>query len=226
MSEPVLSLKNVSKTYTSTSEKLTILRNISFSVEAGKILVITGESGSGKSTLLNLVGGLDTPSSGTIEAGRYNVGALREEELTLYRRNVLGLVFQFHYLLREFTALENIMLPARIAGLSRGEAQEKAEALIADVGLSERREHYPPALSGGERQRIAVARALVNDPLLILADEPTGNLDEGNSRMVEALLFSVVRKHGKTLVLVTHDRQLAGQGDTHYILHNGELVSP
>ena len=226
MSEPVLVLKGVSKTYTSSSEKLTILRNCSFSAEAGKIIVITGDSGSGKSTLLNLIGGLDSPSSGAIEAGGYNVGVLNEEELTRYRRNVLGLVFQFHYLLREFTALENIMLPARIAGASRAEAREKAEALIADVGLSERREHYPPALSGGERQRIAVARALVNDPLLVLADEPTGNLDEGNSRMVEALLFSVVRKHAKTLVLVTHDRQLAGRGDQHYVLQNGELVSP
>ncbi|MDR3201048.1 MAG: ABC transporter ATP-binding protein [Spirochaetales bacterium] len=224
MSEAVLVLKDVGKTYTSSSEKLTILKNISFSVEAGKIVVITGESGSGKSTLLNLIGGLDTPSCGSIEAGRYQVGSLREEELTMYRRNVLGLVFQFHYLLREFTALENIMLPARIAGDSPGEAREKAEALIADVGLSERREHYPSSLSGGERQRIAVARALVNNPLLILADEPTGNLDEGNSRMVEDLLFSVVRKHGKTLLLVTHDRQLAARGDQHYNLHAGELV--
>ncbi|MDR1933170.1 MAG: ABC transporter ATP-binding protein [Spirochaetales bacterium] len=224
MSEAVLILKEVGKTYTSSSEKLTILKNISFSVEAGKIVVITGESGSGKSTLLNLIGGLDTPSYGTIEAGRYQVDALREEELTIYRRNVLGLVFQFHYLLREFTALENVMLPARIAGNSRSEAREKAEALIADVGLSDRREHYPSSLSGGERQRIAVARALVGEPLLILADEPTGNLDEGNSRMVEDLLFSVVRKHGKTLILVTHDSQLAQRGDQHYNLHNGELL--
>jgi lipoprotein-releasing system ATP-binding protein len=225
MSEPVLTLKEVGKTYTSSSEKLTILRGVSFSVEAGKIVVITGESGSGKSTLMNLIGGLDAPTSGVIEAGRYNVGELGEEELTVYRRSVLGLVFQFHYLLREFTALENIMLPARIAGASRAEAREKAESLIADVGLSERKEHYPTALSGGERQRIAVARALVNDPLLILADEPTGNLDEGNSRMVEDLLFSVVRKHGKTLLLVTHDRDLAGRGDQHYSLHNAELLA-
>jgi lipoprotein-releasing system ATP-binding protein len=223
MSDAVLILKDVSKTYTSSSEKLTILRGVSFCVEAGKILVITGESGSGKSTLLNLIGGLDTPSSGTIEAGRYQVGALSEDGLTMYRRDVLGLVFQFHYLLREFTALENIMLPARIAGLSHTEAREKAEVLIADVGLESRQDHYPTALSGGERQRVAVARALVNDPLLILADEPTGNLDEGNSRMVEDLLFSVVRKHGKTLLLVTHDRDLARRGDQHYNLHNGEL---
>jgi lipoprotein-releasing system ATP-binding protein len=225
MSEAVLILKEVSKTYTSSSERLTILRNVSFSVEAGKIAVITGESGSGKSTLLNLIGGLDTPSSGTIEAGRYQVGVLSEDGLTKYRRHVLGLVFQFHYLLREFTALENIMLPARIAGLSSGEAREKAEVLIADVGLGSRKDHYPTALSGGERQRVAVARALVNDPLLILADEPTGNLDEGNSRVVEDLLFSVVRKHGKTLLLVTHDHDLAQRADQHYNLHNGELSS-
>ncbi|MDR2588981.1 MAG: ABC transporter ATP-binding protein [Spirochaetales bacterium] len=224
MSEAVLTLKEVSKTYTSASEKLTILRSVSFTVEAGKIVVITGASGCGKSTLLNLIGGLDTPTSGTIEAGRYQVGSLGEDGLTEYRRNVLGLVFQFHYLLKEFTALENIMLPARIAGLSRGEAKEKAELLIADVGLSDRKEHYPTALSGGERQRVAVARALMNDPLLILADEPTGNLDEGNSRLVEELLFSVVRKHGKTLILVTHDKSLAERGDQKYILNSGELL--
>ncbi|MDR1179026.1 MAG: ABC transporter ATP-binding protein [Spirochaetales bacterium] len=225
MSEAVLVLKDVSKTYASSSEKLTILRSVSFSVEAGKIVVITGESGCGKSTLLNLIGGLDTPSSGIIEAGRYQVGALSEDGLTKYRRNVLGLVFQFHYLLRDFTALENIMLPARIAGLSYPEAREKAESLITDVGLESRKNHYPTALSGGERQRIAVARALVNNPLLLLADEPTGNLDEGNSRMVEELLFSVVRKHGKTLLLVTHDSQLARKADQHYTLHGGELLS-
>ncbi|MDR1626296.1 MAG: ABC transporter ATP-binding protein [Spirochaetia bacterium] len=224
MSEAVLVLKDVSKTYASSSEKLTILRSVSFSVDPGKIVVITGESGCGKSTLLNLIGGLDTPTSGSIEAGRYQVGALSEDGLTKYRRNVLGLVFQFHYLLREFTALENIMLPARIAGLSSHEAREKAEILITDVGLESRKNHYPTALSGGERQRIAVARALVNDPLLILADEPTGNLDEGNSRMVEDLLFSVVRKHGKTLLLVTHDSQLAHRSDQRYTLHGGELL--
>jgi lipoprotein-releasing system ATP-binding protein len=224
MSETALTLKGVSKTYTSASEKLTILRDISFSVETGRIVVITGESGSGKSTLLNLIGGLDTPTSGTIEAGNYQVGSLGEDGLTEYRRNVLGLVFQFHYLLKEFTALENVMLPARIAGLPKSEAREKAEMLLSDVGLSDREEHYPTALSGGERQRVAVARALINDPLLILADEPTGNLDEGNSRVVEDLLFSVVRKHGKTLLLVTHDKNLAARSDRRYSLHAGELL--
>ena len=146
-----------------------------------------------------------------------------ENELTVYRRTVLGFIFQFHYLLREFTALENVTLPALIAGLSRDEARERAAKLLDEVGLAARGHHYPPQLSGGERQRVAVARSLVNDPLLLLADEPTGNLDEGNSRLVEDLLFTLTRGRGKTLVLVTHDRHLAGRGDQRFHLYQGSL---
>ncbi len=223
MSDPILVLEGVSKTYASASEELTILRNVSASVGEALITVVTGESGCGKSTLLNLIGGLDAPSSGSIRVGGREISGLDEEGLTDYRRKVLGFIFQFHYLLKEFTALENVMMPALIAGVPRQEALGRAEALVAGVGLGDRKNHYPSMLSGGERQRAAVARALVNDPLLILADEPTGNLDEGNSRVIEDLLFSLVRERGKTLVLVTHDTALAGRGDLLYTLHRGEL---
>jgi lipoprotein-releasing system ATP-binding protein len=137
----------------------------------------------------------------------------------------LGFVFQFHYLLKDFTSLENVMLAGLMNGMRRSKAREKAAALVADVGLSERRNHYPNQLSGGERQRVAVARALMNDPQLILADEPTGNLDEGNSAMIFGLLFDLVSKYGKTLILVTHDRSLADRCGTRYRLHEGELAA-
>jgi lipoprotein-releasing system ATP-binding protein len=225
MNNPVLSLEGVSKKYRSGSEELTVLDNITVRLEHAAITAVTGESGCGKSTLLNLIGGLDSPTAGTIRIGSYEVGSLDEEGLTEYRRKVLGFIFQFHYLLKEFTALENVMMPALIAGKPRKSATARAEELLSEVGLEGRRQHYPTQLSGGERQRVAVARALINDPLLILADEPTGNLDEGNSRIVEDLLFSLVRKHGKTLVLVTHDRRLAEKGDRRYNLHRGELAA-
>ncbi len=223
MTDPILVLERVSKTYSSSSEDLEILRNVSFSLPGACIAAVTGESGCGKSTLLNLIGGLDAPSSGSIRVGAREIGGLDEESLTGYRRNFLGFIFQFHFLLKEFTALENVMMPALIAGVPRREALPRAEALVERVGLRDRRNHYPGMLSGGERQRAAVARALVNDPLLILADEPTGNLDEGNSRVIEELLFSLVRERGKTLVLVTHDMALAARGDLRFLLHRGEL---
>ncbi len=223
MSEPLLVLEGVNKVYPSGSEELRVLKDLTVSVEASAITVVTGESGSGKSTLLNLLGGLDAPTSGTVRVGPYMVSHMDEEELTVYRREVLGFIFQFHYLLREFSALENIMMPALIAGIPKEEARERAGRLLDEIGLSARSHHYPPQLSGGERQRIAVARSLVNDPLLVLADEPTGNLDEGNSRMVEDLLFSLVRSRGKTLVLVTHDLNLARRGDRRFHLFQGSL---
>jgi len=223
MSEPLLVLEGVNKVYPSGSEELRVLKDLTVSVEASTITVVTGESGSGKSTLLNLLGGLDAPTSGTVRVGPYLVSHMDEDELTVYRRGVLGFIFQFHYLLREFSALENIMLPALIAGVSKDEAHGRAAKLLDEIGLSARGHHYPSQLSGGERQRIAVARSLINDPLLVLADEPTGNLDEGNSRMVEDLLFSLVRSRGKTLVLVTHDLNLARRGDRRFHLFQGSL---
>jgi lipoprotein-releasing system ATP-binding protein len=152
-----------------------------------------------------------------------DVSRLAESELTVFRNSVVGLIFQFHYLLDDFTALENVFLPAYMAGANQADAAERARKLLEEVRLTHRESHYPIQLSGGERQRAAVARALVNDPELILADEPTGNLDEANSRAVEEILFALVREHRKTLILVTHDHVLAELGDVRLHLEGGEL---
>ncbi|HUX12289.1 MAG TPA: ABC transporter ATP-binding protein [Spirochaetia bacterium] len=219
----LVSLDSVTKEYLSGSERLRVLDEVTVELEAGKIAVVSGESGSGKSTLLNLIAGLDLPSGGRITVGGYRVQALREEDMTDYRTRVVGLVFQFHFLLRDFTALENVMLPAYMAGMKRGAAEKRAFELLGEVGLSDRAHHYPTQLSGGERQRTAVARALVNDPEIILADEPTGNLDVANSRLVQERLFRLVRGYGKTLILVTHDLELATSGDRRFHIEEGRL---
>jgi lipoprotein-releasing system ATP-binding protein len=219
-----LELREVTKVFSNGNERLTVLNNISLTVPEGSITVITGESGSGKSTLLNLVGGLDLPTQGSIYSMGYQVDSMSETELTEYRSKRLGLIFQFHYLLKDFTALENIMLPALIAGKTKRDAREMALELISAVDLLDRKNHYPTQLSGGERQRTAVARSLINDPGLILADEPTGNLDERNSRSVESLLFQLVRSYGKTLALVTHDAAVAASGDLRFHLERGSIV--
>ncbi|MDR1178357.1 MAG: ABC transporter ATP-binding protein [Spirochaetaceae bacterium] len=227
----LIEVKDAVKTYASPSETLKILTGVSFSLERGSSLAITGESGSGKSTLLNILGGLDRFDSGSVtvyspKTGSVELGRLSEHGLTGYRRNQIGFIFQFHYLLRDFTALENVMLPAYIAGMPKKAALERAETLLGDVRLGERSRHYPSQLSGGERQRVAVARSLVNDPDLVLADEPTGNLDPGNSGMVAELLYALTEKWGKTLIVVTHDQALAARAEQHYVLRSGILSDP
>ena len=223
MSKDIVLISGLTKTFSSASEKLVIFDKLNFSIEEGKKISITGESGSGKSTFLNILGGLESADSGEIIAGSYKVHSLDEKSLTEYRSSFLGLVFQFHYLLKDFTALENVMLPALIAGRSTKEIKEKALSLLEDVKLAERKNHFPSQLSGGERQRVAVARSLINSPSLILADEPTGNLDPANAETVQNLLFSVVDKHKKTLVLVTHDQNIASMTDISYKLYKGNL---
>ncbi|UTC65252.1 ABC transporter ATP-binding protein [Treponema sp. OMZ 788] len=223
MSNDIVLISNLTKTFSSASEKLVIFDKLNFSIEEGKKISITGESGSGKSTFLNILGGLESADSGEILAGSYKVHSLDEKSLTEYRSAFLGLVFQFHYLLKDFTALENVMLPALIAGRPKKETKEKALSLLEDVKLAERKGHFPSQLSGGERQRAAVARSLINGPSLILADEPTGNLDPANAETVQNLLFSVVDKHKKTLVLVTHDKKIASMTDISYKLYKGNL---
>ena len=223
MSKDIVLISGLTKTFSSASEKLVIFDKLNFSIEEGKKISITGESGSGKSTFLNILGGLESADSGAIIAGSYKVHSLDEKSLTEYRSSFLGLVFQFHYLLKDFTALENVMLPALIAGRSKKEIKEKALSLLEDVKLAERKNHFPSQLSGGERQRVAVARSLINSPSLILADEPTGNLDPANAETVQNLLFSVVDKHKKTLVLVTHDQNIASMTDISYKLYKGNL---
>lgn len=223
MSKDIVLISGLTKTFSSASEKLVIFDKLNFSIEEGKKISITGESGSGKSTFLNILGGLESADSGEIIAGSYKVHLLDEKSLTEYRSSFLGLVFQFHYLLKDFSALENVMLPALIAGRSKKEIKEKALSLLEDVKLVERKNHFPSQLSGGERQRVAVARSLINSPSLILADEPTGNLDPANAETVQNLLFSVVDKHKKTLVLVTHDQNIASMTDISYKLYKGNL---
>lgn len=223
--EPLISVENLSKVYNTESEQLEILKNLSLSVERGTKVVITGESGSGKSTLLNIIGALDSPTSGTVKVGGLLISSQDEDKLTYYRSKTLGLIFQFHYLLKDFTAVENVAMSALIAGVPQKKALDHAKALLCDVGLEQRANHFPSQLSGGERQRVAVARALINDPELILADEPTGNLDPENAKAVGNLLFSLVDRYKKTLVLVTHDMKLAQNGDIIYTIRNGNLAS-
>lgn len=225
MNDMLLQVRKVRKVFITGNETLEVLKEITFSVSTGKVVVITGQSGGGKSTLLHLIGGLDSVTGGVIRLGDKVVSEMGEGELTLYRRRTLGFIFQLHLLLREFTALENVAIPALICGVPKKEALERAAYLLARVGLAGRIKHFPQELSGGERQRVAIARALINDPLLILADEPTGNLDEGNARMVQEQLFTLVREYRKALVLVTHDRELAKGGDEQFLLHEGVLHS-
>ena len=221
----IITINQLEKTYVSKGETLTILKDLSLLVPEGQKVIVVGESGSGKSTFLNIIAGIDSATKGTVIAGDWKISDLKEKDLTDYRANFLGLVFQFHYLLKDFTALENVFLPAYMKGLSKKEAIEKAKVLLEDVGLADRMTHLPNELSGGERQRVAVARALINDPKLILADEPTGNLDPANATMISDLLFSMVEKHKKTLILVTHDSKIAQKGDVCYSIKDGKLVT-
>ena len=223
MSKNILTIKNLEKVYVTDSEELTVLKGLNLSVDEGSKIAIVGESGSGKSTLLNIIGGIDNATSGSVQAGDWEVTNLNEIKMSEYRSHFLGLIFQFHYLLKDFTALENVYMPALIAGVSKKEAIERAKALLSDVGISDRINHLPSQLSGGERQRVAVARALINDPNLILADEPTGNLDPANAQKIGELLFSMADKYKKTLILVTHDMNLAAKGDSQFRIVEGRL---
>jgi lipoprotein-releasing system ATP-binding protein len=222
--DPVLvRVRDLVKTYTSGTETLHILQGIGFEIKQGSSVAVTGESGSGKSTLLNILGGLDRCDSGSVMVGGAEITGLTESALSSYRSRRVGFIFQFHYLLKDFTALENVMLPAYIAGMKKKDALEKARILLEDVRLQDRLQHYPSQLSGGERQRVAVARSLVNDPGLILADEPTGNLDTQNSAVVAELLYAGVEKWGKTILVVTHDMAVAERAKVRYTLENGIL---
>lgn len=219
----IVKINSLEKTYSNGTENLTIFKDLNLNVKEGSKTVITGQSGSGKSTLLNIIGSIDSATSGTVIAGPWNVTSLSEKEQALYRSKFLGLIFQFHYLLKDFTALENVYMAAFMAGMSKKQAKEKAESLLCDVGLEKRLNHLPGELSGGERQRVAVARALINEPELILADEPTGNLDPENALLIGNLLFSMAEKYKKTLILVTHDKNLAKNGDVCYSINCGNL---
>jgi lipoprotein-releasing system ATP-binding protein len=221
----ILQIDNLKKTFKDniSGESLTIIDGLSMKVFEGSKNIIIGESGSGKSTLLNIIGALDSITEGSVKVGEFDLSVMDESSLEKFRSKFLGLIFQFHYLLKDFTALENVFIPAYMTGVPKKEAMEKAKSLLVDVGLEHRMNHIPAKLSGGERQRVAVARSLINDPKLILADEPTGNLDPANAKLVSELLFSMVEKYKKTLILVTHDKEIATKGDYCYKIVKGKL---
>jgi len=223
MTTTLIEAKALVKGYHTAAGYVPVLEGLDLEVQAGEMVAIIGASGVGKSTLLHVLGTLDRPDTGSVRIGAADVFALSEGELRTFRNRTLGFVFQFHHLLPEFTALENVMMPLRIARCPAAEARERARALLDELGLSERRDHAPGALSGGEQQRVAVARALVASPRVLLADEPTGNLDHGTGQRLQELLRRLNRTRGITVVVVTHDEGLARISDRVFRLDGGRL---
>ena len=215
--------KDLCKTYTSGPQKVTVWDNINLQVAAGETLAIVGASGSGKTTLLNALGGLDNVDRGEVTIAGHALAALSETQCTALRNQEVGFVYQFHHLLPEFTALENVMMPQLLAGIGRKQAAERAREGLAQLGLAKRTDHKPAELSGGERQRTAIARALVNRPGLVLLDEPTGNLDEQTARQVEDAMLALAQDSDTAFVMVTHDRALAGRMDRCLLLAEQSL---
>lgn len=220
----ILELKNINKTYKGTSETLHILKDLDLVINEGEFVSIIGKSGSGKSTLLNVIGLLDSIDEGEIYIHGEKVDRTNHQKIDLLKNRDIGFVFQFHYLLPEFTALENVMLPALLNNFNnKKNIEEKAKKILDSVGLKERYSHKPNQLSGGEKQRVAIARALINDPKIILADEPTGNLDEETSNEIHNLFRKINRENNQTIIVVTHSRELANITDKRYSVKNGKL---
>ena len=217
----MIEINNITKSFGS----LQVLKGISLHIDKGEVVSIVGPSGAGKTTLLQIIGTLDAPNSGTVRVDNIDVTTLSQNKLSDFRNRHLGFVFQFHQLLPEFTAIENIMIPAYIAGRSNKEAKARAEELLQFMGLTDRARHKPAELSGGEKQRVAVARALVNNPAVILADEPSGSLDTKNKQELHQLFFDLRRQYGQTFVIVTHDEQLATLTDRTIHLRDGVVIS-
>ncbi len=220
----VLKLRNVVKTFDQGPIKIPVLQGIDFELGRGERVAIVGASGTGKSTLLHLMGGLDRPTQGDVMIHNQSLAGQSEAALAAIRNRSLGFVYQFHHLLAEFSALENVAMPLLIRGQSASEARNAAQAILEEVGLAARLHHKPGEMSGGERQRAAVARAMVTRPSCLLADEPTGNLDEQNSTQIEALLLKLNADYQTAVVIVTHDRALADQMDRCLEMRNGVLV--
>jgi putative ABC transport system ATP-binding protein len=218
----MIELHGVSKSVPSGGGTLTILHPLDLVVSGGRVAAITGPSGSGKSTMLGLIAGLDAPTDGYVVIDGVNITALGEDDLARLRGEKIGFVFQFFHLLPSLTAYENVLVPMEL--LRRRDAPRRADDLLAEVGLSERRHHYPSQLSGGEQQRVAIARALANDPPLLLADEPTGNLDSATGHQVIELLLGIHKARRTTLIIVTHDPELAAVADTTISLRDGRVV--
>ncbi|MDR2075351.1 MAG: ABC transporter ATP-binding protein [Desulfovibrio sp.] len=220
---PLYRLEGVGKAYDGPGEKITVLRDISLEIPRGETLAVVGASGSGKSSLLHLLGTLATPSWGRLFFDGRDTGAMSPEEKALLRNNDIGFVFQFHHLLPEFSTLENVAMPAIIAGLPRKRALDMASGLLDRVGLRDRSGYNVTLLSGGERQRAAIARALLRSPRVLLADEPTGNLDEGNGRQVADLLLELNAKEAMAMIVVTHNLEIAARMDRCFELKSGDL---
>jgi len=221
--EAILEAEQVWRTFEGTKGPIEVLRGLDMSVGRGEVVVVLGASGSGKSTLLHVLGTLDAPDRGRVLIRGKDPQEASARELDEMRNRDIGFVFQFHYLLPEMSALENVMMPAMIAGRARGEAGRRAAELLAEVGLEERLLHRPAELSGGEQQRVAVARALVNEPGIVLADEPSGNLDDRTSEGLHSLMRELSRSKGQTFIVVTHKRELLQKADRGFLLEGGAL---
>jgi lipoprotein-releasing system ATP-binding protein len=212
--------ENIQKRY----GELEVLKGVSLEISAGEVVSIVGASGAGKSTLLHIIGTLDKADSGTVSINNIETGKLKDKQLSHFRNTAIGFVFQFHHLLPEFTALENVCIPAYIAGKSEEDAQTKALELLGFLGLADRANHKPSELSGGEQQRVAVARALVNQPAVVLADEPSGNLDSQSAKELHQLFFELRDKFNQTFVIVTHNQELADMADRKLEMKDGNIV--
>ncbi len=220
---PAVTLQEVAKTYRQASAGLVVLKSVSLSVMPGEIVAVVGPSGAGKSTLLHIAGLLDRPSAGSVFFGGEDCTAIGDDKRTAIRRGGIGFVYQFHHLLPEFSALENIVLPQMIAGRSRREAAQRAGELLEQIGLAQRATHRPARLSGGEQQRVAIGRALANRPRVLIADEPTGNLDPQTALSVFEVLLAAVRDHGVAALIATHNMDLAARMDRRLTLRDGTV---
>ena len=224
MTTPILEMTDVCRYYDSGPKRLDVLQDAALSLKAGELVGLIGPSGAGKSTLLHLAGLLEPPQSGSIRLEGVDCQALSDKERTALRRHKLGFIYQFHHLLPEFSALDNVAMPLMIAGLARSAARQKAKGLLDEMGLAERANHQPGQLSGGEQQRVAIARALANDPRLVIADEPTGNLDPATTERVFATLINMARNEGAAVLVATHNMSLIQHMDRVVTLSEGKIV--
>ncbi len=224
MNNTLIEVRQLSKHFICGDRRVDVLREVNLQIDKGEQVALVGASGAGKTTLMHILGGLDRPSSGSVQYRQQDILALKGPELDVFRNQTIGFVFQFHQLLPEFSALENVMLPGLIAGRSFRQARKPAAEILQEVGLGKRLEHKPGELSGGEQQRVAIARALVMEPQLLLADEPTGNLDSGTSDEIYRLLQQLHRERGLTMIIVTHSRTLADRMGRILQMVDGEIV--